>query len=107
MRAVPILAVLSRGGVCGVPGGCGKKSWLWPGATEGIEGPVVGAAGPATGTTGPGDASVPAGSREFLDIIVEEVNRLNKIVSQFLDYARPYRGDQTPLVAYPACSSPA
>jgi two-component system, NtrC family, sensor histidine kinase HydH len=35
--------------------------------------------------------------REFLDIIVEEVNRLNKIVSQFLDYARPYRGDQKPL----------
>jgi len=34
---------------------------------------------------------------EFLDIIVEEVNRLNKIVSQFLDYARPYRGDQAPL----------
>lgn len=38
-----------------------------------------------------------AGTKEFLDIIVEEVNRLNKIVSQFLDYARPYRGDQTPL----------
>jgi two-component system sensor histidine kinase HydH len=38
-----------------------------------------------------------ASTKEFLDIIVEEVNRLNKIVSQFLDYARPYRGDQTPL----------
>lgn len=37
------------------------------------------------------------GTKEFLDIIVEEVNRLNKIVSQFLDYARPYRGDQAPL----------
>ena len=37
------------------------------------------------------------GNREFLDIIVEEVNRLNKIVSQFLDYARPYRGEQRPL----------
>ena len=37
------------------------------------------------------------GTKEFLDIIVEEVNRLNKIVSQFLDYARPYRGEQTPL----------
>ncbi|HEX4405113.1 MAG TPA: ATP-binding protein, partial [Polyangia bacterium] len=35
--------------------------------------------------------------REFLNIIVEEVNRLNKIVSQFLDYARPYRGEQKPL----------
>jgi signal transduction histidine kinase len=38
-----------------------------------------------------------AGTREFLDIIVEEVDRLNKIVSQFLDYARPYRGDQSIL----------
>lgn len=37
------------------------------------------------------------GMREFLGIIVEEVDRLNKIVSQFLDYARPYRGDQSPL----------
>jgi signal transduction histidine kinase len=37
------------------------------------------------------------GTGEFLDIIVEEVNRLNKIVSQFLDYARPYRGEQKPL----------
>lgn len=36
-------------------------------------------------------------TREFLDIIIEEVNRLNKIVSQFLDYARPYRGEQRPL----------
>jgi len=32
-------------------------------------------------------------ARQFLDIIVEEVNRLNRVVSQFLDYARPYRGD--------------
>jgi two-component system, NtrC family, sensor histidine kinase HydH len=38
-----------------------------------------------------------ASTREFLDIIVEEVDRLNKIVSQFLDYARPYRGDPSPL----------
>jgi len=37
------------------------------------------------------------GTKEFLGIIVEEVNRLNKIVSQFLDYARPYRGEQRPL----------
>ena len=36
-------------------------------------------------------------TREFLDIIVEEVNRLNRIVSQFLDYARPYRGEQRQL----------
>jgi two-component system sensor histidine kinase HydH len=39
----------------------------------------------------------PAATKEFLNIIVEEVNRLNKIVSQFLDYARPYRGEQRQL----------
>jgi len=48
----------------------------------------------ATNRSQPADA---AGTREFLGIIVEEVDRLNKIVSQFLDYARPYRGDQSPL----------
>ena len=42
-------------------------------------------------------ATTREGTREFLDIIVEEVNRLNKIVSQFLDYARPYRGEQRQL----------
>lgn len=31
-------------------------------------------------------------SQEFLAIIIEEVNRLNRVVSQFLDYARPERG---------------
>ena len=31
-------------------------------------------------------------AREFLDVIVEEVDRLNTVVSQFLDYARPDRG---------------
>jgi signal transduction histidine kinase len=36
-------------------------------------------------------------AKEFLTIIVDEVNRLNKVVSQFLDYARPYRGDPAPL----------
>ena len=46
---------------------------------------------------GPGGATSREGTREFLDIIVEEVNRLNKIVSQFLDYARPYRGEQRQL----------
>jgi two-component system, NtrC family, sensor histidine kinase HydH len=48
------------------------------------------------------DASLAAGatqaeSREFLSIIVEEANRLNRVVSQFLDYARPYRGELSPL----------
>jgi len=37
------------------------------------------------------------GTADFLGIIIEEVNRLNNIVSQFLDYARPYRGEQEPL----------
>jgi signal transduction histidine kinase len=31
---------------------------------------------------------------EFLHIIVEEVDRLNKVVTQFLDYARPAKADQ-------------
>jgi len=30
-------------------------------------------------------------SRKLLDVIVEEVDRLNGVVSQFLDYAKPYR----------------
>src|SRR5262249_16471367 len=30
---------------------------------------------------------------EFISIIVEEVNRLNRVVTQFLDYARPYKSD--------------
>jgi signal transduction histidine kinase len=48
--------------------------------------------------SGQGASPAQAGdTKEFLNIIVEEVNRLNKIVSQFLDYARPYRGDQEPL----------
>jgi len=32
-------------------------------------------------------------SQEFLDIIVEEVNRLNLVVAEFLDYARPFKKD--------------
>lgn len=34
---------------------------------------------------------------EYLDIIVEEVNRLDRVVSQFLGYARPDRGERHPL----------
>lgn len=33
---------------------------------------------------------IPEESQEFLQIIVEEGDRLNRIVDQFLDYARPY-----------------
>lgn len=46
------------------------------------------------------DESEPAaadpGMTEFLDIIVEEVDRLNRVVSSFLDYARPSTGDPAP-----------
>jgi len=34
---------------------------------------------------------------EFLDIIIQEVDRLNRVVSQFLDYARPDHGLREPL----------
>ena len=34
---------------------------------------------------------LPEDDREFLEIIVDEVNRLNTVVSQFLDYSRPLR----------------
>jgi len=37
------------------------------------------------------------GSTEFLDIIVEETDRLNRVVSSFLDYARPSPGNATPI----------
>ena len=32
-------------------------------------------------------------TQEFLDIIVEEVDRLNRVVTQFLIYSRPYKED--------------
>lgn len=38
-----------------------------------------------------------ASGREFLDIIVDEVDRLNRVVSSFLDYARPSTGDPAPI----------
>jgi len=34
--------------------------------------------------------------REFLEIIVDEVNRLNGVVTQFLDYSRPLRPSMVP-----------
>jgi len=56
---------------------------------------------PATTDAGGGaevaHGGVPSEAREFLGIIVEEANRLNRVVSQFLDYARPYRGEPQPL----------
>ncbi len=32
-------------------------------------------------------------TREFLQVIVEEVERLNRVVSQFLTYSRPFKGE--------------
>ena len=43
--------------------------------------------------SGPGDAS----SREFIGIILEEVDRLNHVVGSFLDYARPGAGNPVPI----------
>ena len=34
--------------------------------------------------------------KKLLDVITEEVNRLNRVVSQFLNYARPYSPDLKP-----------
>lgn len=42
---------------------------------------------------------VDSGTREFLEIIVEEVNRLDRVVSAFLDYAKPYGGTLSPTDA--------
>ncbi|MBK6918642.1 MAG: GAF domain-containing protein [Deltaproteobacteria bacterium] len=36
-------------------------------------------------------------AREFLDVIVEEVDRLNRVVSQFLTYSRPFKGELSPV----------
>ncbi len=36
-------------------------------------------------------------TREFLDVIVEEVDRLNRVVSQFLTYSRPFKGEHGPV----------
>lgn len=36
-------------------------------------------------------------AREFLDIIVEEVDRLNHVVRDFLDYSRPIRLERAPV----------
>lgn len=42
-------------------------------------------------------AAQPEGPGEFLDIIVDEVDRLNRVVSSFLDYARPAHTDPEPI----------
>lgn len=37
-------------------------------------------------------------TQEFLGVIVEEVERLNRVVTQFLSYSRPFRGDMEPVI---------
>ncbi|HYG68686.1 MAG TPA: ATP-binding protein, partial [Anaeromyxobacteraceae bacterium] len=39
---------------------------------------------------------LPAEDREFLEIMIEEVNRLNGVVTQFLDYSRPLKPTMAP-----------
>lgn len=41
-------------------------------------------------------ARLPPDDREFLEIIIEEVNRLNGVVTQFLDYSRPLKPSMAP-----------
>jgi len=41
----------------------------------------------------PGLAAADEMTKEFLGVIVEEVDRLNRVVTQFLSYSRPYSGE--------------
>ena len=43
------------------------------------------------------EGHLPEDAGEFVRIVIEETRRLNRVVSQFLDYARPWRGDENPL----------
>lgn len=38
-------------------------------------------------------ANLPQEEAEFLNIIIEETDRLNRVLTQFLDYSRPYQGE--------------
>ncbi|MCA9538270.1 MAG: GAF domain-containing protein [Myxococcales bacterium] len=42
-------------------------------------------------------AEVDAESREWIDVIIEETHRLDHVLRQFLDFARPYRGELCPM----------
>jgi two-component system sensor histidine kinase HydH len=44
-----------------------------------------------------GAPSDDAAAREFVGIILEEVNRLDRVVGSFLDYARPHAGNPIPV----------
>jgi signal transduction histidine kinase len=43
------------------------------------------------------DGRVPDDAADFVGIILQETQRLGRVVSQFLDYARPLRGDFQPV----------
>lgn len=43
------------------------------------------------------DDDGPASSQDFLDIIIEEVDRLDRVVGSVLDYARPRKGNPAPV----------
>lgn len=43
------------------------------------------------------DTTADATSKEFLGIILEETDRLNRVVGSFLDYARPHAGNPVPV----------
>jgi two-component system, NtrC family, sensor histidine kinase HydH len=58
-----------------------------------IRNPLGAIKGAAQLLVGPDGGPVTHDVSDFLRIIVEEVNRLNRVVSQFLDYARPYKGE--------------
>jgi signal transduction histidine kinase len=45
----------------------------------------------------PGAADIDPASREFLGIILEEVDRLDRVVGAVLDYARPTKGNPAPV----------
>lgn len=42
-------------------------------------------------------ANLPQEEAEFLKIIIEETDRLNRVLTQFLDYSRPYQGEPSPV----------
>lgn len=44
-----------------------------------------------------GSPTPDATTKEFLGIILEETDRLNRVVGSFLDYARPHAGNPVPL----------
>jgi len=45
----------------------------------------------------PAVTKVDPDTREFLEVIVEEVSRLNRVVTQFLRYSRPFKGELGPV----------